>query len=185
MTMAAPVSTPRCRLSARDTEASCPEDSLFTDWSTTIGALLTLLRLARKQELGHAKKAALLAPERMEKVGDFMQNKNGDAILCNHDLPSFFMCLSRRFCRSRSLSLLNWVSSASRMYSSRSIRIRWKEPEHHPHTVVTYSTADGEGMHLVGVYFGEESETILWRNMKKLLLGPIRYTPSYINQTFY
>ncbi len=43
-------------------------------------------------------------------------------------IPAFFMYLSSRFCRSCSLSLLNCVSRANRMYSSNSILIRWKEP---------------------------------------------------------
>lgn len=52
--------------------------------------------------------------------------------ICKQDihfkLPEFFIYLSNKFCNSCSLSLLNWVSMARRMYSSRSIRIKWKEP---------------------------------------------------------
>lgn len=42
--------------------------------------------------------------------------------------PAFLMYFSSRFWRSCSLSLLNCVSIARSIYSSRSIRIRWNEP---------------------------------------------------------
>ena len=42
-------------------------------------------------------------------------------------LPTFFMCFSKRFCRSVSFSALNCCSTARRIYSSSNIRIRWNE----------------------------------------------------------